>query len=100
MTTEIEIARQDGVEKRVVTLNYYDGGVKMFTEDNGPTVKRLFDCSSYEFSTVIEASAMPALALATLAELLRGDPQANTKLQELCDRHGIAYKAEVGTWGF
>ena len=97
---EVEIARQDGEEKRVVTLDYAAGGLKLFTEDSGPTVRRMFGSSSYEISTVVAASAMPALAMAALTELLQGNPSADAALKDLCNRHAIAFETEIGTWGW
>lgn len=99
MLDSIEIARQDGHTRRIVTLDIDGDGLKLCTEDSGATVKRMFDADTYEFTTSISAEHVRALAMAALGELLKGNTDADAQLKALCDLHGIQYRFHVETHG-
>src|SRR5262249_31782893 len=63
--TEIELYRQEGEERRYITLRVddADGSVNLSAQDLGPFVEKTWGDADYEFWVSVPAAAIPKLAL-------------------------------------
>lgn len=88
-----ELARQDGPERRVVTLTVRgDGSLCVEAVDSGPTAQRCFGSEDVEWRLEVSREATWELAIALLMDRYQGRIGAVSELKELCQRQGVAHK--------
>jgi hypothetical protein len=87
-----ELARQDGPERRVVTLTVRgDASLCVEAVDSGPTAERCFGSIEVEWRLEIAREATWELAIALLMDRFQGRLNAVSELKELCQRQGVAH---------
>ena len=92
-----EIALQTGGERRSVRLALEtNGDIVIDTQDIGPTAKRMFGDSDYEFWLKIPASSASALAHALVRKIHEGNLSAADDLKAFCAANDIPF--EFTTW--
>jgi hypothetical protein len=87
-----ELAREDGDEKRSVTLFESDEGIRLHSSDTGPTAQATFGAAEYEFWVDIARADLPALAAALLRERFAGDVRATEHVRAFCEASGVPHR--------
>jgi hypothetical protein len=91
----MKLALRDEEEFTSINLSLTaEGGIDLSGHDMGPTVRRTWGDSDYEYGIRVAPAHTAKLAFALIAEHYHGDLQAVQKVRELAERHGIA----AGFW--
>lgn len=95
--TSMSLALRDEEEFTSIDLALTaEGGIDLSGQDMGPTVRRTWGDTDFEYGVRIAPADVPRLAFALIAEHYRGELGAVQKISELAERHGISAEA----WSF
>ena len=89
------LPRTDGGRYHSVTLAI-EGGVVLRSHQMGATREDAWGLDDEEVTLSVPADQVGRLALAVVAELLKGDREAVTRLAEICEAHDVACR--VACW--
>ena len=90
------LPRADGGRYHSVTLAIEGGGVVLRSHEMGGTLEDAWGLDDEEVTLSVPADQVGRLALALVAELLKGDREAVTRLAEICEAHDVACR--VACW--
>lgn len=89
----VEIASQDGVEARSVSLTLGDdGSIQMYTSDSGPTALRTWGKEDYDFWVTVPSEAVAMLAFELLRARFAGRTGATDELRDFCKAASVSYE--------
>ena len=97
MSDHVELARQEGREFRSVLLSTLPDGVRLSTQDLGPTAEEVWGRDGeYEFWIDVTGPALRDLLFSLLKGKYEGQLNAVDQLREFCKEHGIVH--DFNTW--
>jgi hypothetical protein len=86
---EHQLASQEGIERRFVSVRIRGEAIEVDAQDLGPTVKEIWGDSDYEFGVTIEAADLARFAFALIVQHYSNDLDAVDKIKELAVKSGI-----------
>lgn len=89
--------RSDGARYRRVALALEGGDLVLSSHETGASLEAAWGLDDEEITVRIAPDQLARLALGLLAERLAGGDDAVRALSELCDEHGVDYRAACWT---
>jgi hypothetical protein len=97
-TTTLELSpRSDGARYRRVSLALEDGELVLAYHDLGASLEAAWGVDDEEITIRIERNQLARLAVALVAERLVAGNDPVRRLADLCDEHGVDYRAACWT---
>jgi hypothetical protein len=90
------LPRADGPRYHSVTLAIEGGGVVLRSHEMGAKPEDAWGLDDEEVTLTVTADQAGRLALALVAELLRGDRNAVRRLADICEAHDVSCR--VACW--